>query len=159
MHSKLQQQKTQKTFREACESKDSEEWMDAMKDELKSIEDNETWELVDLPNNRKAIGSKWVYKTKLDENGNVSRFKARLVAQGFTQKFGIDYDEVFAPVAKSTTFRMMLSVSGTKGYIVKQYDIKTAFLNGKLDEEIYMKQPQGFTHGSKVYRLKKVSMD
>lgn len=126
-----------------------------MKEELNSIEENNTWILCDLPHGRKAIGSKWVFKNKLNENGNVERRKARLVAQGFSQKFGVDYDEVFAPVARNTTLRLLLSVAGTRNYTVNHYDIKTAFLNGKLEEEIYMKQPPGFQNGGKVYRLKK----
>lgn len=131
------------------------EWEKAMNEELESIQENQTWELKDLPPNRSSIGSKWVFKMKRDENGNVSRFKARLVAQGFTQKFGVDYDEVFAPVARSTTLRLLLSISGKLNLKVNHFDVKTAFLNGNLDEEIYMRPPAGMeTHG-KVYKLNK----
>lgn len=144
-----------RSFKEALNSEHSDEWKQAMKEELDSIEANNTWELVDLPQGRKAIGSKWVYKTKRDANGNVLRHKARLVAQEFTRKFGIDYDEVFAPVARGETFRMLLSVAGSRKYYVKQYDIKSAFLNGTLEEELYMKQPPGFQEGSKVLKLRK----
>lgn len=144
-----------KTFKEASESTDAGKWLEAMKDELESIRDNETWELSDLPEGKNAVGSKWVFKLKKDETGRIVRYKAMLVAQGFSQKYGIDYDEVFAPVTRSTTMRLLLSVAGTRNYVVKNYDIKTAFLNGKISEEIYMKQPPGFSQGSQVYRLKK----
>lgn len=120
------------------------EWKQAMEEELDSLKENDTYEQVDLPPGRKANGCKWVFKAKLDGSGNVVRHKAQLVAQGFSQKFGIDYDEVFAPVARSTTFRLLLSVAGKQNYSVKQYDIKTAFLNGKLEEDIYMKQTPGY---------------
>lgn len=141
-------------YKEATNCEESEQWLTAMNTELAGIEKNETWELTELPEGRKAIGSKWVFKVKKDEHGK-EIFKARLVAQGFTQRFGIDYDEVFAPVTRDTTFRLLLSVAGTRNYIVSQYDIKTAFLNGKLEEEIYLQQPPGFRRGDKVYRLKK----
>lgn len=144
-----------KHYKEAVHSKFGSQWTQAMVEELNAIEDNDTWELVNLPYGRKAIGSKWIYKVKKNIDGTVERRKARLVAQGFSQKFGVDYDEVFAPVARTTTMRLLLSVAGINGYDVKHYDIKTAFLNGKLDDEIYMKQPPGFGKGDKVYRLKK----
>jgi hypothetical protein len=144
-----------RTYNEAVNCECSDEWIDAMKEEIKAINDNDTWELMNLPSDRKAIGSRWVFKTKYDEGGNILRRKARLVAQGFSQKYGVDYDEVFAPVVRGTTFRMLLSLAGKEKYEVSQYDIKTAFLNGTLEEEIYMKQPKGFEQGDKVYRLKK----
>lgn len=144
-----------KTFLQASKSIDSNSWMDAMKSELKAIDDNQTWELTTLPPGRKAIGSRWVFKAKKDETGAVTKFKARLVAQGFSQKFGIDYDQVFAPVARSATLRLVLSVAGNRNYIVHHFDITTAFLNGVLNEEIFMKQPPGFESGEKVYKLKK----
>ena len=144
-----------RNFKEASKPEHEGKWVKAMEEELKSIADNETWELVDLPEERSAIGSKWVYKMKYNQDGTVARYKARLVAQGYTQKFGTDYDEVFAPVVRPTTFRAFLSVAGHKRYEVKQFDIKTAFLNGKLSEEIYMKQPPGFEVGTKVCKLNK----
>lgn len=144
-----------KNYEEAMTCKNSQKWLEAMLEELRSIEDNDTWKKLQLPPGRKAIGCKWVYKLKTDGQGNVVRHKARLVAKGFSQKFGIDYDEVFAPVARSQTFRLLLSVAGMRGYKVKQFDIKTAFLNGTLEEEIYMQQPPGFQKGSEVFKLKK----
>lgn len=140
---------------EAMQCKNSHYWKLAELEELNSLEENNTWELVDLPYGRKAIGSKWVYKLKMDENKCIVRWKGRLVAQGFSQKYGIDYDEVFAPTARPATLRLLLSVAGRRKYYVNHYDIKTAFLNGTLEEEIYLKQPPGYEQGSKVYRLYK----
>ena len=115
-----------------------------MEEELQSMYDNEVWTLTKLPENKTAVGSKWVFKTKTDDQGNANKFKARLVAQGFNQKYGTDYDEVFAPVAKITTLRTLLVVAGKTGMKVRHFDVKTAFLNGNLDEDVYMKQPEGF---------------
>jgi transposase InsO family protein len=144
-----------KSYEEAMNSKCANEWKQAMNEELKSIIENDTWELTELPKGRKAIGSKWIFKNKVDENGIIIRRKARLVAQGYSQKSGVDYDEVFAPVARSTTLRMLLSISGERNYSVQHYDVTTAFLNGELEEELYLKQPPGFNNGHKVYKLKK----
>lgn len=144
------------TFDQAMSCPDSDKWYEAMVQELQSIEGNQTWEATELPRDRRAIGCKWVFKIKFDEKGCVTQYKARLVAQGFSQKFGQDYDEVFAPVASSVTFRLLLSVAGTKGFHVRHFDVKTAFLNGHLEQEIYMRQPPGFdTDNGMVYRLKK----
>ena len=144
-----------KTFKQAISCADADKWKKAMEEEIKSINHNKTWDLVKLPKNKRAIGCKWVYKLKRDENGEICTYKARLVAQGFSQKYGEDYDEVFAPVARSATFRILMSVAGVNNYHVKQFDIKTAFLNGDIEEEIYMKQPPGFENGNNVCKLKK----
>ncbi|KXJ74150.1 hypothetical protein RP20_CCG014268 [Aedes albopictus] len=118
-----------------------------MDDEYQAQIENNTWELVELPAGRKAIGSKWIFKSKEDEKGNIVRHKARLVAQGFNQKFGVDFDEVFAPVAKQVTLRTLLTVASRRGMLVKHMDVKTAYLHGKLDETIYMRQPEGYAMG------------
>lgn len=146
-----------KTLQEAISNENKTNWIEAMKDEIASMKQNETWELCVLPTDRKAIGSKWIYKIKTDADGKVNRFKARLVAQGFSQKFGTDYDQVFAPVARQTTFRILLSVASKERLQVHHLDVKTAFLNGKLTETIYMKQPPGFEDDNKqlVCKLKK----
>lgn len=144
-----------KTLKQAINCADADKWKKAMQDEIKSINQNKTWDLVKLPKNKRAIGCKWVYKLKRDESGHVCTYKARLVAQGFSQKFGEDYDEVFAPVARSATFRILMSVAGVNNYHVKQFDVKTAFLNGDIEEEIYMRQPPGFENGTNVCKLKK----
>ncbi|KAG6615841.1 retrovirus-related gag-pol polyprotein [Phytophthora cinnamomi] len=101
-------------------------------------------EVVPLPKGRKAIGNRWVFRVKENQAGEVERFKARLVAKGFSQKYGIDYDETFAPVAKFTSIRAVLSLAAKYGLKLHQMDVKTAFLNGGLDEEIYMVQPDGY---------------
>lgn len=142
------------TFKQAINCSEKGKWEEAMKEELDSIEKNNTWSLVDLPKDRKAIGCKWVFKVKRNENGQ-HRYKARLVAQGFTQKYGVDYDEVFAPVARSETFRILMAMAGKEKLCVRQFDVKTAFLNGNLIEEIYMRQPKGFNKGTKVLKLHK----
>ena len=119
---------------------------------------NGTWDLVDLPENKKLVGSKWVFKIKHDSNGQVDRFKARLVAQGFSQKHGIDYNDVFAPVARYTSIRSIIAIANQLDLEVHQMDVKSAFLNGKLNEEIYKHQPEGFVNAEKprkVCRLKK----
>jgi transposase InsO family protein len=131
-------------------------WHEAMKEEIASLEKNETWELVELPKNKKTIGCKWTYKIKRNEEGIPERYKARLVAKGFNQKFGTDYDETFAPVVKHTTLRAFLSTACYKNMHVNHLDVKTAFLHGELQEEIFMEPPEGYTkRGNMVYKLKK----
>ncbi|CAI7810834.1 unnamed protein product [Closterium sp. NIES-54] len=143
-------------LKEALESSDAEEWKNAMDSELKSIEENGTWELVELPDGRKAITSKWLFKIKSDADGNIERYKSRLVAKGYQQKEKVDYKEFFSPVVKPTTLRTLLAGAAIKGWVVKQMDVTTAFLNGILKEEIFMAQPEGFDDGSgRVWKLKK----
>ena len=122
----------------------SKQWSKATKEEIDSLSKNETWELVDLPSGKNIVGSKWIFKHKRDANGNINRFKARLVAQGYSQEYGLDYDEVFAPVAKYNSIRTILAIANELDLEVHQMDVKTAFLNGDLDCEIYMNQPEGF---------------
>ncbi|CAI7897223.1 unnamed protein product [Closterium sp. NIES-53] len=144
------------TLKEALESSDAEEWKKAMESELKSIEENGTWELVELPEGRKAITSKLLFKIKSDADGKIERYKSRLVAKGYQKKKKVDYKELFAPVVKPTTQRTLLAGAAIKGWVVKQMDVTTAFLNGVLEEEIFMAQPEGFDDGSgRVLRLKK----
>ena len=131
-------------MREAQESVDSEKWMEAARDEYQSLIDHETWELGPLPEGRSVVGSRWVFKCKLDDKGNVSRYKAQLVAQGFSQRPGEDYNETFAPVAHFGSIRTLLAYTVYRNMKVHQMDVKTAFLNCRLDEDIYMKQPEGF---------------
>ncbi|CAI7808685.1 unnamed protein product [Closterium sp. NIES-53] len=117
------------TLKEALESSDAEEWKKAMESELKSIEENGTWELVELPEGRKAIASKWLFKIKSDADGKIERYKSRLVAKGYQQKEKVDYKELFAPVVKPMTLRTLLAGAAIKGWVVKQMDVTTAFLN------------------------------
>src|ERR1044072_8109551 len=116
-----------------------------MKEEVKSIEDNNTWSLVELPQGKKEIDVKWVYKLKMNPKGEVTRHKARLVAKGFLQKEGIDFDEVFAPVARHETIWLVVAVANINSWPLYQMDVKSAFLNGPLYEEVYVGQPPGFT--------------
>ena len=129
-----------------------------MKDEMKSMEDNGVWDLIELPKGSKPIGCKWIFKTKRDSNGNVKRYKARLVAKGFTQREGIDYKETFSPVSSKDSFRTIMALVAHFNLEQHQMDLKTAFLNGNIDETIYMVQLENFASGdpkSMVYKLKK----
>ncbi|CAI7922814.1 unnamed protein product [Closterium sp. NIES-54] len=144
------------TLKEALESSDAEEWKKAMESELKSIEENGTWELVELPEGRKAITSKWLFKIKSDADGKIEHYRSRLVSKGYQQKEQVDYKELFAPLVKPTTLRTLLTEGSIKGWVVKQMDVTMAFLNGVLEEEIFMAQLEGFDDGSgRVLRLKK----
>ena len=128
-----------------------------MDDEIKAIERNETWELTDLPRGQKTIVVKWVYKTKLEENGEVDKYKARLVAKGYKQEFGVDYKEVFAPVARLDTIRLVIALVAQHSWPVFQLDVKSTFLHGDLQEQVFIDQPPGYIKlGSehKVYKLK-----
>lgn len=133
-----------RSFSEAMKNPDKGRWQSAMKDEMDSLKANDVWELVSPPTGRKVLGCKWVYKVKVNAEGNVERHKARLVAQGFSQRFGQDYDETFAPVVRAETVRTILATCAQKDLLVHQMDVATAFLNGKLQEDVYMKQPEGF---------------
>jgi hypothetical protein len=115
-----------------------------MHEELENFERNHVWELVYSPPGCKPIGRKWVWKNKEGENGEVVRHKSRLVAQGYSQKEGIDYEETFTPVAHLEAIRIFLAFSIAKGFKLYQMDVKSAFLNGVLEEEVYVKQPPSF---------------
>ncbi|PRQ59012.1 putative RNA-directed DNA polymerase [Rosa chinensis] len=146
------------TFKQAAESIESQQWQLAMEAEMDSMSQNSVWELVKPDPNHNAIGCKWVFKTKRDEKGNVERHKARLVAKGFTQKQGIDYTETFSPVSTKDSFRIIMALVAHYNMELHQMDVKTVFLNGELDEVIYMKQPVGFVKPGKedhVCRLRK----
>jgi hypothetical protein len=132
------------SYKEAMNSEQSDKWKSAMNDEMYSLVNNGTWKLVELPSGRVPIGSKWVYKIKEDAKGSITRFKARLVGQGYTQKYGVDFDEVFAPVVNQVTLRVLITYAGQNGLKLKHFDIATAFLNGDLNEDIYMRQPTGY---------------
>jgi hypothetical protein len=113
-------------------------WNKAMEEEMSSIAQNSTWTLVDLPRAHKPIGLKWVYKVKRDEKGCIVRHKARLVAKGYVQREGIDFEEVFAPVARLDSVRLLLAVAAQETWAVHHLDVKSAFLNGELEEEVYV---------------------
>lgn len=132
------------TFKEAMESKEKKKWIIAMKEEMKSLNENETWKMVPLPKGRKAISCKWIYKIKRNPDGSVERYKARLVIKGYSQKKGVDYYETFSPVAKMSTIRTILSIAARDNMHLSQFDVSTAFLYGSIDEEIFMKPPEGY---------------
>lgn len=143
------------SFEEAVKE---ETWRKAMEEEISVIEKNSTWHLVEKPKDKDIIGVKWIYRVKYHSDGTVQRNKARLVAKGYTQQPGIDFHETFAPVARLDTVRAIIAMAAQKGWSLYQLDVKSAFLNGKLEEEIYVEQPLGFvTQGEeeKVYRLQK----
>ncbi|GJS46051.1 ribonuclease H-like domain, reverse transcriptase, RNA-dependent DNA polymerase [Tanacetum coccineum] len=138
------------------EASNDQKWIEAMKAELDSINRNNTWKLTTLPKGHKAIGLKWVFKTKRDANGNIIKHKARLVAKGYIQEHGIDFEEVFAPVARMETIRLLLAIAANNKWEVHHLDVKSAFLHGDLKEEVYVTQPEGFIKKQdqgKVYRL------
>ena len=140
------------------EALNDEFWIQAMQEELNQFSRNEVWDLVPRPNDRPVIGTKWVYRNKLDETGIVTRNKARLVAKGYNQEEGIDFDETFAPVARLEAIRMLLAFAAFKDFKLYQMDVKSAFLNGFIKEEVYVEQPPGFEHeefSNHVYKLNK----
>ena len=130
-----------------------------MVEEMNALDKNEAWDIVELPAGRKSIGSKWLFKKKFNTEGKVEKYKARLVAKGYSQVEGIDFGEIFSPVAKLTSIsRFLLSIDVAFDLEVEQMDVKTTFLHGYLEEEIYMKQPEGFVVKGKkelVCKLKK----
>ncbi|GJW40603.1 putative ribonuclease H-like domain-containing protein, partial [Tanacetum coccineum] len=149
---------SQEEPKKIAEALQDDSWVQAMQEELLQFKLQQVWVLVDLPHGMKVIGTKWVYRNKRDERGVVVRNKARLVAQGYTQEEGIDYDEVFAPVARIEAIRLFLAFASFMGFIVYQMDVKSAFLYGTIDEEVYVSQPPGFVdpdHPKKVYKVVK----
>jgi hypothetical protein len=133
-------------------------WRKAMDSEIQAIERNNTWELTELPRGAKVIGVKWIYKTKVNEKGEIEKHKARLVAKGYSQKYGVDYKEVFAPVARWDTIRCILAMAALREWSVFQLDVKSAFLHGELIETVYVEQPLGYVKKgaeNKVYKLHK----
>ncbi|GAA0147836.1 transmembrane signal receptor [Lithospermum erythrorhizon] len=143
------------TFNEAVQH---EKWRKAMDSEINSIEKNNTWTLTELLKESKRIGVKWIFKTKRDENGEITKHKAMLVAKGYSQKEGVDYTEVYAPVARMDTVRMIIAMAAHNGWKIYQMDIKSAFLHGELLENVFVEQPQGYEKKGKehlVYKLTK----
>ena len=145
---------TPQTIEEALSSPEKESWREAIASEMKSLDKNGTWKVIlTLPNGRKTLPSKWVFKIKLNSTGGIERYKARLVIKGFKQVEGIDYRETFAPVAKFSTIRLMLAVAASLDLEIEQMDFSTAFLNGDLEEEIYMMGPPGTDIEGKILLL------
>ena len=158
-----------KTMNQAKKRPDAQKWMKAAQNEMDSLMEHDTWSLTKPPLERKIIDSKWVFKIKHDENGKAERYKCRLVVQGYTQAQGIDYHEMFAPVARFGSIRTLLATAAQREMHVHQIDVHTAFLNGKLDEDIYLCQPEGFVVKGKedmvchlhrsLYGLKQLKME
>lgn len=134
---------------------DSAKWMEAVNREMNSLLQNNTWVLTELPEGRSTVDCKWVFKRKHDQNGLPCEYKARLVARGFSQRKGFDYQETYSPVAKIASFRILLAIAAQFNLEIHQMDVKTAFLNGNLNEEIYMTQPDGFAKDNLVCKLNK----
>ena len=131
-------------FQEAMKDPYRNKWLQAMQEEMNSLHENHTFELVPLPKHKRALKNKWVYRLKTEEGNSLPRYKARLVVKGFSQKKGIDFDEIFSPVVKMSSIRVVLALAASMDLEVEQLDVKTAFLHGDLEEEIYMEQPEGF---------------
>jgi len=152
------EQKEPVSVAEARSSPEKLQWEKAMESEMKSLHLNGVWELVELPSSRKVVGSKWVFKRKVDANGSVERYKARLVAQGCMQRVGLDYEETFSPVVRFESVRCLLALGAHYKLHLHQMDVSTAFLHGELNEEVYMRQPEGFVKNGQenlVCRLKR----
>ncbi|GJV51542.1 zinc finger, CCHC-type containing protein [Tanacetum coccineum] len=145
-----------KRARKAMQSRDAAFWKEAIDDMIGSIMKNNTWVLSDLPLGCKPLGSKWIFKRKMNVDGTIDKFKARLVIQGFRQKEGIDYFDTYAPVARITTIRLLLALAAIHNLVIHQMDVKIAFLNGDLDKEVYMKQLEGFVMPGNEYMVCKL---
>ena len=132
------------SYKHAMDDPDKDKWLTAMEQEMESMYSNSVGELIDLPESVRPIGCKWIYKKKRGVDGKVDTFKSRLVSKGYTQKEGVDYEEIFSPVAMLKSIRILFSIAAALDYEIWKMNIKTAFLNGYLDESIYMMQPKGF---------------
>jgi hypothetical protein len=133
-------------------------WKDAMTEEYQSIMKNDVWDIVPRPKGKSVVTSKWIYKIKHAANGSVDKYKGRFVAKGFSQVEEIDYEETFAHVARYTSIRTIIALAASMGWRLHQMHVKTAFLNGEIEEEVYIEQPEGFViheQKSHVCRLKK----
>ena len=126
--------------------------------EMEAIKWNDTWELTELPEGEKKIGVKWVNKTKFNENGEVDKYKVRLVVKGYSQQHGVDYTKVFASIERMETILLVVALAAQRGWVIYQLDIKSAILYGELNEEVFVEQPCGYVqkgHEHKVYKIKK----
>ena len=132
------------SFKEVMLSPEAPYWKEAINDEVESILQYHTWELVDLPPSSKPLGYKWIFKKKMKADGSIDKYKARLVIKGYKQKEGLDYFDTYSPVTRISSIRMLIAIAAIHNLELHQMDVKTTFLNGDLDEEIYMEQPEGF---------------
>ncbi|KAL0427698.1 UNVERIFIED_CONTAM: hypothetical protein Slati_2944600 [Sesamum latifolium] len=141
---------------------DSDKWLEAMKSEMDSMGSDQVWTLVNPPKGVRPVGCKWVYKHKLGVDREVTAFKTRLVAKGYTQRPGVDFEETYSPVAMAKSIRILLAIAAWYDYEIWQMNVKTAFLNGYVEEEIFVDQPEGFTtvgEEQKVCRLQRSIYD
>ncbi|GJX50148.1 retrotransposon protein, putative, ty1-copia subclass [Tanacetum coccineum] len=127
----------------ALSDPESDKWLEAMNTEMQSMKDNQVWNLVDLPPNCKTVRSKWIFKKRINMDGNIHTYKARLIAKGFTQTYGVDYEETFSPVADIKAIKILIAIAVFYNYKIWQMDVKYAFLNGRLNKDVYMVQPEG----------------
>ena len=130
-------------YTEVISSTEAPLWKEAIKSEIDSILQNHTWELVDLPPGCKPLGSKWIFKRKMKSDGSIDKYKVRLVIKGYRQKEGLDYFDTYSPVTRINSIRMVLAIAALRNLEIHQMDVKTAFLNGDLEEEIYIEQSEG----------------
>jgi hypothetical protein len=147
----IQMEDDSTSFEEAMRSAHSSKWLEAMKDEIKSMSTNRVWDLEEIPKGAETVDCKWVYKTKCDSKGNIKRFKARLVAKGFTHREDIDYTETFSPVSCKDSLRIIIPLVAHYDLELHQMDVKMTFLNGNLLENVYMVQPKGFAMKGKKH--------
>jgi histone deacetylase 1/2 len=138
------------------EAMSDSKWRQAMEEEYNALIENKTWHLVPPSKNKNLIDCKWVYRIKKKADGSVDRYKDRLVAKGFKQRYGIDYEDTFSPVVKIATIRIVLSLSVSRGWSLRQLDVKNTFLHGVLEEEVYMKQPPGFENSHALHYVCKL---
>ncbi len=144
------------SYKEAITSPDSKKWCQAMQEEINALKDNDTWSIEPLPKDKNLVSGKWVFTVKLNKDNEIIKYKARYVARGFTQIQGIDYIDTFSPTARMTTLRVLMQIVSECNLIVHQLDVKTAYLNAKIDADIYLEQPEGFViPGNNVCHLKK----
>lgn len=151
--SRIDQVQTPSSIEEALQDP---KWKAATHDEIHALEKNNTWEITELPQGKRTVGCKWIFTVKHKADGNIERYKARLVAKGYTQSYGIDYQETFAPVARLNTIRVLLSVAANLDWPLYQLDVKNAFLNGDLEEEVYMDIPPGFESNATINKVCKL---
>ena len=154
VYTATESEKEPQTVKEALSSSEKKKWEDAMQKD--SIHSNDIWDLVELPKDRKPVGCKWVFKKKTKSDGSIERYKAQLVTQGFSQKQGLDYDETSSPVIRFESFRTLVAIAVQKGLKLHQLDITAVFLNGCLEEEVFMKQPEGFVEEGKEHLVCKL---
>ena len=142
-----------RTIKEAMSGPDAQLWKDAINSEIESILHNHTWELVDLPKGSKPLGCKWILKRKYKTDGTIDKYKARLVVKGYRQTEGLDFFDTYSPVTRITSIRLFIAIAALHNLEIHQMDVKTAFLNGELDEEIYMEQPEGYVAPGKEKKV------